>query len=593
MDKGGIGKAPANLIVKLVRAHMQQNGWNNKRYLISGYPRNAKDMKVWNDEMAATVSTIGVLYLNLTYLEMKKRYLSQQRLISQTSELEGSFNELFSNWKSDTCPVVEKFRPKGMLYEANCPGGANQDMWNDKSAEIIDMLLGLGEAALKDTIIDADGIEMELMDSTLIPQDKLDSETDAGLNENWKALADTGSMPYPIKIHSQTGEDIWWKLDDTFYVPKVAAYFEFYFMRDYQHHFEDTMSSDDKQERLLVDDIYLRIWEKLFMTYHFRNDMYRAQEADCTMSFSTEQKSFKIMIDCFSDTLPSFIEVLGEKMASFRDFDNENVWNSMKETVVKNQDDFWLREPYKIAREYSRCIMKVGYRPHHLYRKVLDQLSYNDYMDFCRTRIWDKLFVEAFFGGNILQEDCPGLYNTLNSGFNSYKPYAKLKRSEWNHLCLTRVWNLQSNQDHVYARITLNKDENNCGIIKHYQMEPNPETQKQLKEGYESLYMDPYALGDVLPMYNKNVARQDLLKKDVIFMWMGTWLSNLFYKELRTEQQLGYVVSAFEANIQGNKGMNFVVQSENTEPSNISAKIDQFLGDSEKILEDMTDEEFN
>lgn len=124
-------------------------------------------------------------------------------------------------------------------------------------------------------------------------------------------------------------------------------------------------------------------------------------------------------------------------------------------------------------------------------------------------------------------------------------------------------------------------------------MEPNPETQKQLKEGYESLYMDPYALGDVLPMYNKNVARQDLLKKDVIFMWMGTWLSNLFYKELRTEQQLGYVVSAFEANIQGNKGMNFVVQSENTEPSNISAKIDQFLGDSEKILEDMTDEEFN
>ena len=177
MDKGGIGKAPANLIVKLVRAHMQQNGWNNKRYLISGYPRNAKDMKVWNDEMAATVSTIGVLYLNLTYLEMKKRYLSQQRLISQTSELEGSFNELFSNWKSDTCPVVEKFRPKGMLYEANCPGGANQDMWNDKSAEIIDMLLGLGEAALKDTIIDADGIEMEMMDSTLIPQDKLDSET--------------------------------------------------------------------------------------------------------------------------------------------------------------------------------------------------------------------------------------------------------------------------------------------------------------------------------------------------------------------------------------------------------------------------------
>jgi hypothetical protein len=39
------------------------------------------------------------------------------------------------------------------------------------------MLLGLGEAALKYTRIDADGIEMEMMDSALIPQDKLESET--------------------------------------------------------------------------------------------------------------------------------------------------------------------------------------------------------------------------------------------------------------------------------------------------------------------------------------------------------------------------------------------------------------------------------
>lgn len=451
----------------------------------------------------------------------------------------------------------------------------------------------MGEAALNETQIIADGIEMEYMDSQLIPQDKFDSETDAGVNDNLKALQDSGSMPYPIKIHSQVGEDIWWKLDDTFYVPKVNAYFQFYFIRDYVNHFDDSMSSEDKLDRLLVDDIYLGVWKELFMSHHFRNDMYRADEAECGMTFSTSQKSFKIEIDCFSDTLSSFVDTFAEKMSSFVEFDNEMVFKSIVEKVVRQQDDFWLTEPYKVARDYAQNILKVGNRPHHLYRKVLEQLDFNDFQDFCRTRIWDKLFVEAYFGGNILQEDCLGLYNTINSGFNNYKNYGKLKRSEWNALRQTRVWDLQPNQDHVYARITLNKNENNVGLLKHYQMEPNPEVQKALKEGYESLYMDPYALGDVLPMYNKNVARNDLIKRHMIFQWLSTWLANLFYKELRTEKQLGYVVDAFQVDVHGNMGFNFVVQSENTEPSNISAMIDKFVGDSEKILEDMTAEEFS
>merc|ERR1711935_423553 len=78
----------------------------------------------------------------------------------------------------------------------------------------------------------------------------------------------------------------------------------------------------------------------------------------------------------------------------------------------------------------------------------------------------------------------------------------------------------------------------------------------------------------------------------MIFLWMETWLGNLFYKEMRTEQQLGYVVDAYQVSMQGNLGMSFVIQSENTEPSNISTKIDTFLVDSEKILEDMSAEDF-
>jgi len=56
-------------------------------------------------------------------------------------------------------------------------------------------------------------------------------------------------MPYPIKIHSAQGEDIWWKKDDTFFTPKVSACIRFYILRDYSLYYNDTMNEQDKLER--------------------------------------------------------------------------------------------------------------------------------------------------------------------------------------------------------------------------------------------------------------------------------------------------------------------------------------------------------
>lgn len=208
IEKGGVGKVPASLLVKLIKQAMEGHGWNSKRYLISGFPRNQRDVAFWNDEMGSIVSTMGVLYFNQTYLNMKKLWTSaklEQGIYG--SEMEGQFNNLFSTWKTEAVPIIEKFRPKKMLYEVEC-WKLMHDEVDTECKNIVDRLLLLEQEPIKKSCI-------SLQSEVGVTESMVDD--DVPMSEVRE------SMPYPIKIHSEVGEDVWYKMDDTFFVPKVSA----------------------------------------------------------------------------------------------------------------------------------------------------------------------------------------------------------------------------------------------------------------------------------------------------------------------------------------------------------------------------------
>merc|ERR1712054_24353 len=98
--------------------------------------------------------------------------------------------------------------------------------------------------------------------------------------------------------------------------------------------------------------------------------------------------------------------------------------------------------------KYARYVMLVGIRPHHTYANMLERINSDDFWEFCNTRIWDRLFVEAYFGGNLVQSDAIDFYHTINKGFFEFKNYSKLKRSDWNTLRKTKVMQLREQEDH-------------------------------------------------------------------------------------------------------------------------------------------------
>ncbi|WP_290701748.1 insulinase family protein [Amphritea sp.] len=68
-------------------------------------------------------------------------------------------------------------------------------------------------------------------------------------------------------------------------------------------------------------------------------------------------------------------------------------------------------------------------------------------------------------------------------------------------------------------------------------------------------------------------------------------LSAPFYSQLRTEQQLGYVVFETSLSMRKAPGMAFVIQSPNTGPIGLEKHIDEFITQMESQLEKMTDEQ--
>ena len=85
----------------------------------------------------------------------------------------------------------------------------------------------------------------------------------------------------------------------------------------------------------------------------------------------------------------------------------------------------------------------------------------------------------------------------------------------------------------------------------------------------------------------------DSIHERAYFSLFSQMLSQPFYTQLRTEQQLGYIVFATQLPFMDVPGTAFVIQSPNTQPGPILEKIDTFIADFMDSLESMDDATFD
>jgi len=77
-----------------------------------------------------------------------------------------------------------------------------------------------------------------------------------------------------------------------------------------------------------------------------------------------------------------------------------------------------------------------------------------------------------------------------------------------------------------------------------------------------------------------------------LVIWMTEFLNSAYFGQLRTEEQLGYIVSSKTENKSEVLHMGFMVQSDTKEPNYIHGRTIDFLEKSKKRVDDLKNEEF-
>ena len=349
----------------------------------------------------------------------------------------------------------------------------------------------------------------------------------------------------PTLILSEKGCDIWYKPDITFKEPRLFVYFQIF-------------RNDNSRSLTPEESVMSGIWVGLLEVY-LTEEIYQGELACCELDFEVEEDGIQLSIECFNDSILHLIEKISKKIASFKEEFDEEKFDTIKNNAEEELNSFWQDDPGTQARHYLDNILNTKKILNQKLLKAHDEITFEGYKKYCKDEIWSKLFFQCYFSGNIAKENCIEIYTNIRDSFNAYKNFEPLERTD---IIQFPILNFAKNETSIYRKFIQNEDDKNSAIAKYYQMEAcEGDTGTRTQETY------------TLNLINH-------------------FISDRFYSQLRTEQQLGYTVYARVTKKRGHSGITFVVKGDVQDPNYVSEKITEFLESQMTKLEEQSEEDF-
>ncbi|KAK4524923.1 hypothetical protein GAYE_SCF07G2826 [Galdieria yellowstonensis] len=345
-------------------------------------------------------------------------------------------------------------------------------------------------------------------------------------------------------------DDIWTvhhQLDDRFQRPKVHLYF---FLRSAYFHFSSRQALFSKLYCLFLEDI-------------LNEDGYYAQLAGIHYQLDTANEGLILYIGGYSDRISNFVLRVFEEMAQFR-WKHEH-WHIKKDLLKRQLENTLKREPFHLALSELKCLIIESQLHVDDLLDSIDSVTENE-MDSFHSKMFEQLHIEALMYGNILQEEALELSRQISS----ILPVKQgLKEHAWPLKRVVQIPKLYPK--HTAATLL---DDNLTDRCVHF---------------IQNARLEDEANGATLVYFQ---ADQQLLSLHVVLELLEQILSKHCFDELRTTQQLGYVVATKSVVINEVTGLFIVVQSSSYSTHYVENRIQSFLEQFyENILKPMSEEE--
>jgi len=295
----------------------------------------------------------------------------------------------------------------------------------------------------------------------------------------------------------------------------------------------------------LVDAVYM---SRLYLYAACINERlnetaYAARMAGLDYGFSADLDGLTIAINGFAASSRELLNEIGQGLRSLEI--SEQQFADTKERILREWKNFKLGQAWDVARETSRRIRKETYFGYDSLLKEGERLKLEDMKKFADA-LYDKTRIEGLVCGNITAGEAVSLTRLLQS----YIPSAPLDK-----------------EDVFKQRVLVEK-------------EKDPLTYIERLETNNSCLWRTIHLGS--ENAELRMAAQIIEK----------FLSPRFYAEMRTRQQLGYIVWTVAPEDNGQYYLFFVVQSESHPADEIRRRVDEFIKGLPAEFTALSEEEF-
>ncbi|PRQ34785.1 putative insulysin [Rosa chinensis] len=325
----------------------------------------------------------------------------------------------------------------------------------------------------------------------------------------------------------------WYKLDRTFKVPRANIYFRI----SLKGGFDDLKSS-------LLTVLYIDL-----LRDELNEILYQASFALLDTSLYVNNCYLELKLWGFNDKLPAVLSTILTTTKKFLPtYDRFKVIKENMERLIKNTNMNPLShaEYLKLQVLYQR-FYDVDDQLH-----VLNGLSVSDVKSFI-PELWSQLYIEGLGHGNLLEEEAISLLNMVKTIFSGQPLPTELMLKN-KCICLTPDANLIRDVSVKY------KTETNSVIQLCFQIE-------------RAVGIDSTRLRALIDLFDEIIDEP-------------------LYDQLRTKEQLGYVVQCDWEVIFGVFGFYFIVQSSEYNPIYLQRRVDNFINGLEDILQGLDDDSF-
>ncbi|XP_031249701.1 nardilysin-like [Pistacia vera] len=342
-----------------------------------------------------------------------------------------------------------------------------------------------------------------------------------------------GNVSSPICIIDEPLIKFWYKLDNTFKLPRANTYFRINLKEAY-----------DNVKSCLLTELFINLLKD-----ELNEIIYQASVAKLETSVSFFGDKLELKVYGFNDKLPVLLSKVLAVAKSFLPTDErfkvvkEDMGRTLKNTNMKPLSHSSYLRLQVLCESFYDVDEKLW---------VLNDLSLADLKTFI-PKLLSQLFIEGICHGNLLEDEAIHISNIFKSNF-LVKPIPVEMRHQEHVICLPSGANL------VRDVSVKNKCETNSVVELYFQIEQ--------ENGIESIKLK--ALVDLF----------DEIVEEPCF------------NQLRTKEQLGYVVESSPRITYRVFGFCFCVQSSKYNPIYLQERIDNFISSLQELLEGLDDQSF-